>query len=374
MGADKKINVAIVGLGFGKEFIQIYQRYPGIGKVAICARTKTTVDEIGDKFGIEKDYRFTEFNDILKREDIDAVHINTPILEHAKQSLAALEAGKHTASTVPMGTTLEELKAIIKAKKKVKKVYMMMETAIYTREFLYVKELVKSGKLGRIQFVRGSHMQDMGLEGWPEYWLGFPPMHYGTHAISPLLTITGTVPEYVVCHGSGSISEDLAKRYGSPFAVETATFKLKNSNVIAEATRSLYETVRQYRESFDIYGDKMSFEWDQIENEGEALFEGGESARRIFVPDTDQLLPKEIAPFTKKEQIDDPNHVSFIQGAGHGGSHPHLVHEFVSAVKEGRDSAVDAVTAAYITGAGICAHESALKGGERIYIPEFESI
>lgn len=373
MGNGKKVNVAIVGMGFGKEFIAIYQRHPDVGKVAICVRNPETLKEVGQKFNIEEDLRFTNFYDILKRDDIDAVHVVTPILEHFKQSLASLEAGKHTACTVPMATSVEECKALVKAKKKANKVYMMMETAIYTREFLYVKELVESGKLGRIQFVRGSHMQDMGLEGWPEYWLGFPPMHYGTHAIAPLLTITGNEAESVVCHGSGSISPDLAGRYGSPFAVETATFKLKNSNIAAEATRSLYETVRQYRESFDVYGDKMAFEWDQIADEGQVLFEGGESARRIQVPDTDHLLPEEIAQFTKREQIDDPNHVSFIQGAGHGGSHPHLVHEFIRAIVEERDSVVDAVTSANITCAGICAHESALKGGERIIIPDFNN-
>lgn len=370
----KKITVAIVGLGFGKEFIPIYQQYPHVEKVAICARNSKTVSEIGDKYNIEENLRFTDFNELLKRDDIDAIHIVTPILEHAKQSIASLEAGKHTACTVPMATTLEELKALVKAKNKAKKVYMMMETALYTREYLYAKELVTSGKLGRIQFVRGSHMQNMGLEGWPEYWLGFPPMHYGTHAIAPLLSITDAMPEYVVCHGSGSISEDLAKRYGSPFAVETATFKLRNSNVVAEATRSLFETVRQYRESFDIYGDKMAFEWDQIEDEGAAIFEGGESARRIKVPDTDYLLPKEIASFTKRELIDDPNHVSFVQGAGHGGSHPHLVKEFIDSIIEGRHSAIDAVTSAYYTGAGICAHESAINGAVRVNIPEFEKL
>lgn len=371
---NKKVNVGIVGLGFGKEFIQIYQQYSKVGKVAICSRNKKNVDEIGDKFNIDQDLRFTDYNELLKREDIDAIHIVTPIMEHAKQSLQALNAGKHTACTVPMATSIEELKEIVKAKNKAKKVYMMMETAIYTREFLYAKEMVDSGKLGKIQFVRGSHMQNMGLEGWPEYWLGFPPMHYGTHAIAPLLCITGALPESVVCHGSGSVSEDLASRYGSPFAVESATFKLKQSKVVAEATRSLFETVRQYRESFDIYGDKMAFEWDQIENEGCALFEGGESARRIQVPDTDNLLPKEIAPFTKKGQIDDPNHVSFIQGSGHGGSHPHLVKEFIDAIIEGRDSSVDAITSAYYTGAGICAHESAVKGAIRIDIPKFEEL
>jgi len=186
-----------------------------------------------------------------------------------------------------------------------------------------------------------------------------------------LLALTGTKAESVVCHGSGSISKDLADKYGSPFAVETATFKLRDSNIIAEATRSLYETVRQYRESLDIYGDKLSFEWEQIQDENHVLFEGGEDVRRIEVPDTDEMLPEEIAKFTLRESITDDKHVSFIQGAGHGGSHPHMVHEFISAIKEGRDSAIDATTAANWTGAGICAHESALKNGERVSIPDF---
>ena len=56
-------------------------------------------------------------------------------------------------------------------------------------------------------------------------------------------------------------------KYGSPFAIETATFKLRDSDVCAEVTRSLFDTARQYRESFDVYGSKKSFEWQQVENE-----------------------------------------------------------------------------------------------------------
>ncbi|GAI62611.1 unnamed protein product, partial [marine sediment metagenome] len=76
----------------------------------------------------------------------------------------------------------KECLEIAKARRKSDKVYMMMETAVYTREFLYSKELVESGKLGKIQFLRGSHQQNMSLPGWPDYWYGFPPMHYATHA------------------------------------------------------------------------------------------------------------------------------------------------------------------------------------------------
>ncbi|MGV3586947.1 MAG: gfo/Idh/MocA family oxidoreductase, partial [Adhaeribacter sp.] len=240
------------------------------------------------------------------------------------------------------------------------------------REFLYGLHLAETGQLGRIQFVRGSHIQDMSMEGCAEYWKGYPPMLNGTHAISPLLRINNTKAESVVCHGSGRLSEDLASRYGSPFAVETATFTLKNSDVVAEATRSLFDVVRQYRESYDVYGTKMSFEWEQLQDEEHVIFDGGENARRINVPDTDDLLIEPIKHFTKREKIDDPNHVSFLQGAGHGGSHPHLVQEFVAAIVEGRDSAVDAALAANYTCAGICAHESAMNNGKRIFIPDFE--
>ena len=94
------------------------------------------------------------------------------------------------------------------------------------------------------------------------------------------------------------------------------------------------------------------------------------SARRL--PDTDPLLIPELAHFTKREKIADQTHVSFLQGAGHGGSHPHLVQEFVAAIVEGRNSAVDADIAANYTCAGICAHESAMNNGKRINVPDFE--
>ncbi len=367
----EKISVGIAGLGFGKEFIGIYKDHPLVDKVAICTRNPDTLKKIGDEFEIPQWLRYTDYEQMIKNDELDAIHIVTPILEHAWQTIAALQAGKHTACTVPMATSIDELKQIIAAKRASGKTYMMMETAVYTREFLYVKNLFKSGKLGRIQFLRGSHMQDMGLEGWPDYWLGFPPMHYGTHAISPLLCLDNKMAEYVIGHGSGEISRELAKRYNSPFAVETVTIKRKDSDVSAEATRSLFDTVRQYRESFDVYGSKMSVEWEQIADEGTCIFEGGESARRITVPDAYEDLPQEIVPYTKREQIVDKNHVSFIQGAGHGGSHPHLVHEFVSSIIQGRDSALDAVVSANITAAGILGHQSCLDGGTKIYIPDF---
>jgi hypothetical protein len=63
--------------------------------------------------------------------------------------------------------------------------------------------------------------------------------------------------------------------------------------------------------------------------------------------------------------------LSFTQGAGHGGSHPHLAHEFVSALVENRDPFPNAVQSANWTCVGILAHQSAMRGGEIIKLPTF---
>lgn len=369
--SNKKINVGIAGLGFGKEFIPIYQKHLNGGKIAICTRNPDTLKNIGDQFGISEDLRYTDYYKMIENPELDAIHIVTPILEHYRQTIAALEAGKHTACTVPMATSIEECKKIIEVSEKEDKYYMMMETSLFTREYLYVKDLLEKGKFGRIQFMRSDHMQNMMLSGWGDYWRGFPPFHYGTHALSPVIELIGKNPKYVVCHGSGHLSEDKAEKYNSPWAVETATFVFNNTDVVAESSRCLFETIRQCRECFDLYGTEMSFEWELMIDDGHVLFTGIDDAEKIVCPDTDTMLSEEIAVFTRREAITDASHSSFRQGIGHGGSHPHLVDQFLMAIVEDRQPSVDAITSATITCAGICAHQSAMKGAERIEIPDF---
>jgi hypothetical protein len=78
---------------------------------AICQRSEAALHAVGDKFGIAK--RYTRYEDLLADPDIDAVHINTPIPDHAAQSIAALRAGKHVACTVPMATSVEDCRKIV---------------------------------------------------------------------------------------------------------------------------------------------------------------------------------------------------------------------------------------------------------------------
>jgi predicted dehydrogenase len=368
-----KPRVAIVGLGFGAEFIPIYQRHPNAEIVAICQRTQSKLDAIGDAFGIGK--RYTDFKALLKDPDVDAVHINSPIPDHGWQAIAALKAGKHVACTVPMATSIDECKQIVQLVKKTGLKYMMAETVVYAREYLYMKELRDKGVLGRIQFIQASHQQDM--DGWPNYWPGLPPMWYATHCVGPVSGLADAPAEYVSCFGSGTIRKELIKCYGSPFAVETAHIKFAGKDLSARIIRSLFDTARQYRESIDVYGEKVSVEWPLVEHEPLIMHTAKkpepEIPKPIKAPDYAKLLPRPIQPFTKKGVYDvaKKTHLSFTQGAGHGGSHPHLVHEFVSALVEDRDPFPNARQSANWTCVGLCAHESALKGGKIVNLPGF---
>src|ERR1700704_4554785 len=111
-----KIRVAIVGLGFGAEFIPIYQRHPDAEMYAICRRDRQELDACGDRFGVTA--RYTSYEDLLKDPNVDAVHINSPIADHAPQAIAALKAGKHVACTVPMATSVEDCRPICELQKK----------------------------------------------------------------------------------------------------------------------------------------------------------------------------------------------------------------------------------------------------------------
>jgi predicted dehydrogenase len=369
---SRKIKVAIVGLGFGSEFIPIYQRHPDAEMYAICQRSPDKLNAIGDAFGVEK--RYSSFEDLIRDPEVDAVHINSPIHLHASQSIAALRAGKHVACTVPACTTVEEAREIVKASMESGRRYMMMETVVWSREYLYVRELRDSGKLGRIQFVRGSHLQNM--YGWPGYWEGLPPMHYATHCVSPCLGIVNGEAEFVACLGSGRIAEKLIAKYGSPYAFETAHFKVRNQDVAGEVTRYLFDSARQYTESFDCYGSQSSFEWQLVEHDDPVLHVGGENVEKVKIPDYAHLLPEAIRAFTTKGvyDMDENQHLSFLQGSGHGGSHPHLAHEFVSSLIEGRPSFPDVYQSVNWTLVGILAHESAMRGGERMFIPNFRGL
>lgn len=217
-----KLRVALVGVSFGAEFIPIYLKHPDVDSLVLVDTNEKLLNAVGDKFLLEE--RLTDFNAMLEDKTIDAVHLVTPPATHAPLSIQVMNAGKHCACTIPMGMSIDELYQVIDARKRSGKHYMFMETSVYGREFLYVKNLYEKGELGRIQFMRCAHYQDM--EGWPDYWLGFPPLMHPTHAVAPCLMLLGKRPETVYCKGSGSVK----------FILTIAKSKEQNNRPLVESS------------------------------------------------------------------------------------------------------------------------------------------
>ena len=375
----KRINVALVGLGFGGAFAEIYKVHPNVDTLTIYDPNKDIMRRTSDYIGGAR--CCDSFEEILRDPTIDAVHLVSPIPDHAEQTVAVLNAGKHCACTVPMATSLEDIRRIVEAKKRSGKNYMMMETTLYTYQFFYASQMKKDGTFGKIQFFRGCHYQDMA--NWPWYWKGLPPFWYGTHALSPMVALSDSRICRVNAFGSGTMSDELQKQYNNPFPIETALIEFE-SGIKGEATRSLFETARTYLEGMYVYGSEACFEWGFRDGDQPYITvakpaEPGIRGRRddvkvVEMPNYHTLLPEELWRFTVGGNYDPLNpQVSLMKGAGggHHGSHPHLVHEFLMSIIEERKPWIDEKLGGNITAAGICIHESALQNGAPVIVPEF---
>ena len=343
----------MVGLRFGAEFVPVYRAHPDVEEVVACDPS----EEARNRVAVER--RFERLEEVLDDPSVDTVHLCTPVRFHVEQTLAALAAGKHVACAVPMATTLDGLRRVVAAQRASGRVYMMMETAVYTREFLFAREI----DYGRLTFLRGSHIQD--IEGLPDHWRGYPFMLYATHAVAPVLALAGTRAARAVCLGSGTLARPSRGVRGEPVPPGDGAVPAARLRPRGGGDGSFFLNARPYVESFCAYGDRRGFEWEQTWDEGPLLIEMGPfaglrdrpiHARRVAPPFRPDLLPSSLRPFA---------------GGGHGGSHPHLAHEFVRSVVEGRRPRVDAVTAADWTAPGICAHASALRDGEPVTVPGF---
>ncbi len=164
--------------------------------------------------------------------------------------------------------------------------------------------------------------------------------------------------------------------HGSPFAIESCQVTFKDSDVSARIIRSLYNTARQYRESFDAYGSKKSYEWPLVEGEDPVIHTIGkpepEIPERVKVPDYAHRLPKEIQPFTGRGcSMRTKSSIARLPKVEATVVRIPIWCTSLSALLEKRAPYPNAPESANITCVGILAHESAMEGGALKQMPEF---
>jgi len=135
---------------------------PASTLVAIADPVKERVEEIAKKY---KAKAFTDYKDMLKSADIDAVVVAGPNATHAAMSIDALNAGKHVLCEKPMATTRDDAKAMNQAAAKNKKYLMIGLNQRLMPPHVRAKEILDSGKLGKVLAFRTA-FKHPGPEGW----------------------------------------------------------------------------------------------------------------------------------------------------------------------------------------------------------------
>jgi predicted dehydrogenase len=385
------ISLGLLGLGsFGRCFAGLFKAHPLVDRIALCDREANLLKPYAGDPAWRAKLRpadcYTDYEALL-RAKLDAIAIITQPWLHAPQALAALEAGASVYSAVPVimlpngREMLDWCERLVTAVKRTGRHYMLGETTYFRPEAMYARRRAAAGAFGHFTYAEGEYFHSFDEPGCDlrevqkqrhasavgREWLAQAeayrkkgvrsgPMHYPTHSVSGPLCVMKTHATKVACFGQAPFSSD-AFFDDSGIANETAIFSLANGAVMRICE---HRECAVSREIFRIYGDRCAFEngrwidkFDRSKNES---------------PTVEQMrdpLPEEVVAGFRES---DPN--SDIYG-GHGGSHAYLVHEFVDAVARNRSPAIDVWQAARYMAAGVMAHQSALRGGERLDVPDW---
>ena len=404
----KKVKVCIIGMGeFSDFFIPLFKSHPNVSEVSICDLSPERCDAAIKKHGgITR--VFKSLDDVIENgKDIDCIALFTQRHLHGPMVIEALEAGKHVFSAVPIATTVEETEKIIELVKKTRLTYMTGETCYYFPCAIYCRNAYNEGKFGEFVYGESQYYHDMatfysafarsGGDSWKRV-AGIPPMYYSTHSISMMVSVIGQHATKVSCMGFRDHDPDEVfgvgkNNWDNPFSNETAIMQMSGGGIarINEFRRvgighkpSSYITC--------LYGTKGAYEGSVTQHvmiKGVAA--GVDDTRIDYVSDLvntkHEVEEQNTDAFNiHVDPISEPSHRGFaavhdlsrlpkafrdVPHTVHYNSHPYLVDDFFRAVVTGKLPPNNAWDSARYMIPGIIAHESALKDGLPMEVPDF---
>jgi predicted dehydrogenase len=324
------------------------------------------------------DQAYDSLETLVKDPKVEAVFLATPMPDHVRHVLLCLAAGKHVLCAVPAAMTLEECQRLIDAVKKTGLTYMMAETSYWQQLTISARQFYQEGAFGHLYYTESEYhhpgLEELYFENGRRTWRhGIAPMQYPTHCTSHLISVTGERLTEVTCHGWGD-DDPIVKDnvYGNPFWNETALFKTNRGNAMRVAV--WWRGAQKGGERARFFGDRMSFYFNGPNGAEACLVRaqakaGTEQDTGGFVRASQVVEPYPEVKWWKTDRLPEP----LRHNSGHEGSHCFITHEFVDAVLRQRRPAVDIYEAVAYTAPGIVAHQSALKGGESLKIPQFDA-
>jgi len=342
--SDRKIRVGIIGYGvckFGADFG--FQNHPNVEIVAVSDLFPDRCAELAKVCSCSKTYPSLE--ELVKDDKIEAVFIATDAPSHAEHAISALKHGKHVASAVPaVFGSLEDADKLYEAVKTSGLKYMMFETSCFHEDLYAMRMIYESGGFGKLIYSEGEYYHYMSepIDSYKGWRIGLPPQWYPTHSNAYYIGVTGGSFTEVSCLGMPSIISHLQavnNRYKNSFGTEIALFRTSEGGTARMGV------------SWDTPGD--SGERGRIRGQMGSFYGKFEGLEKTLPNLNRPALPPGVPP------------------GGHGGSHGYLMNEFITAILQDRKPLVNIAWALNLTASGIMAHQSALKKGELMKIPQY---
>ena len=370
--STRKIRIGIVGGRFGAGFQ--FHEHPGCIVEAVSDLRQDRRENLMKVYNCLKSYESLE--KLILDPKIDAVFIATPAPDHVRHAVITLKAGKHVLSAVPAAMTIEDCFLLRATVRSTGLTYMMAETSYYRQNTISVRKFYNEGLFGEM-FSAAAECNHPGLEAlWIEdgksTWRhGLPPLLYPTHCTAFLISVTGERLAKVSALGWGDKSPLIQNNpYHNPFWNETAFFKTNRGKPFRVEVN--WKGALRNTERGEWRGDKMSFF---------SSFDEGKDHTIIRVADT---TGTDDAGFQHKTNVVEayPQHnwwqtallpEPLRHNSGHDGSHCFITHEFIDALINNRQPKINIYEALAYTAPGIVGHQSALKNGQYLDIPDFDS-
>lgn len=344
--SDRKICVGIVGYGvcrFGAAFG--FQNHPNVEIVAVSDLIPERRDGLAKACQCGKTYESLET--LVKDPKIEAVFVATDAPSHARHCIEVLKHGKHAMCAVPATWgSIEDGERLLETVRQTGLKYMMAETSCYHAANHAMRVIYRAGGFGRLVYSEGEyfHYSPTPIASYKEWREGSPPLWYPTHSTAYYVGVTGQRFTSVSClgfRGKFDAFQPGANRYRNPFTDEFALFETSEGGTSRMCmSKSIQGLVN---ETGRVFGERG---WmDRMQYRG---------ALQEALPDTAR-----------------PGLPPGMPEGGHGGSHGNLTQEFISAILEDREPLVNIYEALAMTIPGIVAHQSALKNGERLKIPQY---
>jgi predicted dehydrogenase len=354
--SERKIRIGVVGGRFGCSFH--WHQHPNCEVAAVSDLIPDRRDRLMQTYTCEKSYDSLE--ELILDPDIEAVAVFTGAPDHTRHTMACMEAGKHVISACPACMTLEQAAELKEVKERTGMRYMSAETSYYRWETITARRLYEDGLFGDLVYTEAEYYHPMNEAERESLWFqngertwryGFAPMHYPTHSTAFLVGVTGERLAGVSSVGWGDSHPALADNvYNNRFWNETGMFVTDSGKPFR---CNVGWNIHAHGERAQWFGTKGAL---YMPNSGGQPFSlslpgGGEEV----LPDYWHMVPEDM-------RVD----------SGHGRSHPFITNEFITALVEDREPAIDLYEALAFCVPGIVAHESSKRGGEQLPIPSFD--